>query len=197
MGKLTPQAHGEVKLSAAILKWYGRNGERLLAPETLEVKVGEAELVKAPVGVLLGVMPWNFPLYQVVRFAGPNLAAGNTVLLKHASQCPQTAVALEQLFLDAGIPQGGYTNLLLPSRSIERVIANERVQGVSLTGSERAGTASPRRRVATSRSACSNWAGATRSSCSTPTIWTRRSRPRPVPACPTRARPAIRPSDSS
>ncbi len=96
-------------------------------------------LVNEPLGVLLGVMPWNFPLYQVVRFAGPNLVLGNTILLKHASSCPQSALALEQLFTDAGVPTGVYTNLFVRGKDVGKIIDDSRVQGASLTGSERAG----------------------------------------------------------
>jgi succinate-semialdehyde dehydrogenase/glutarate-semialdehyde dehydrogenase len=91
--------------------------------------------------VLLGIMPWNFPYYQVARFAGPNLIIGNTILLKHAPQCPESAAAIEQIFLDAGFPAGAYTNIYATNDQIATVIADPRVQGVSLTGSERAGAA--------------------------------------------------------
>jgi succinate-semialdehyde dehydrogenase/glutarate-semialdehyde dehydrogenase len=96
---------------------------------------------RRPVGVLLGIMPWNFPDYQVARFAAPNLAAGNTIVLKHAPQCPETAEALQQIFLDAGFPAGAYVNVYATNEQIADVIADPRVQGVSLTGSERAGAA--------------------------------------------------------
>ena len=96
---------------------------------------------RRPLGVLLGIMPWNFPCYQVARFAGPNLTAGNTLLLKHAPQCPDSAAALQQIFHDAGYPEGAYVNIYASNEQIERVIADPRVQGVSLTGSARAGAA--------------------------------------------------------
>ena len=108
---------------------------RLLAGE------GSAVIRRSSLGVLLGVMPWNFPYYQVARFAGPNLIIGNTILLKHAEQCPESAAAIEQIFLDAGFPAGAYVNIYASHDQIERVIADPRVQGVSLTGSERAGAA--------------------------------------------------------
>jgi succinate-semialdehyde dehydrogenase / glutarate-semialdehyde dehydrogenase len=91
--------------------------------------------------VLLGVMPWNFPYYQVARFAAPNLAVGNTILLKHASQCPESAAAIKQVLLEAGIPDGGYINIYATHRQLELVLSDARVQGVSLTGSEGAGAA--------------------------------------------------------
>jgi succinate-semialdehyde dehydrogenase/glutarate-semialdehyde dehydrogenase len=139
MGKLTREAHGEVFLAASILAYYGEQGPEMLADKPLPTRKGEARVVSQPVGALLGVMPWNFPYYQVVRFAGPNLVAGNTILLKHASNCPQSALALEQVFRDAGAPEGVYTNLFVPGRDISRIIENPLIQGASLTGSEAAG----------------------------------------------------------
>jgi succinate-semialdehyde dehydrogenase/glutarate-semialdehyde dehydrogenase len=91
--------------------------------------------------VILGIMPWNFPTYQVARFAGPTLVIGNAVLLKHAPQCPETAAALQQIYLDAGFPEGAYVNIYATNEQIANVIADPRVQGVSVTGSERAGAA--------------------------------------------------------
>jgi succinate-semialdehyde dehydrogenase/glutarate-semialdehyde dehydrogenase len=139
MGKLIGESHFEVELAASILQYYGDHGAEFLAPEKLAVDDGEAEIVNAPLGVLLGVEPWNFPLYQVVRFAGPNLVVGNTILLKHAEICPQSALALEAIFHDAGVPDGAYTNVFLRIADIETVISHPAVQGASLTGSERAG----------------------------------------------------------
>ena len=86
-------------------------------------------------------MPWNYPYYQVARFAGPNLVVGNTILLKHAPQCPESALAMEQIFHEAGIPKDAYINIFATNDQIEWVIADPRVRGVSLTGSERAGSA--------------------------------------------------------
>jgi succinate-semialdehyde dehydrogenase / glutarate-semialdehyde dehydrogenase len=137
MGKLIGEARDEARLSANILRYYGEHGPELAAPRTLETDAGDAVLVNEPVGVLLGVEPWNYPLYQVVRIAGPNLVLGNCILLKHAGQCPQCALALEALFHDAGVPEGVYTNLFADTHDIPHVI--ERVRGVSLTGSDRAG----------------------------------------------------------
>jgi succinate-semialdehyde dehydrogenase / glutarate-semialdehyde dehydrogenase len=96
---------------------------------------------RSSLGVLLGIMPWNFPYYQVARFAGPNLIIGNTILLKHAPQCPESAAAIERIFTDAGFPDGAYVNVYATNEQIETVIADPRIQGVSLTGSERAGAA--------------------------------------------------------
>lgn len=143
MGKPLEDALGEVDFGAAIYAYYAQNAERFLADEDVELLEGEGSAVvqRRPLGVLLGIMPWNFPVYQVARFAGPNLAAGNTILLKHAPQCPESAAAQEQLFHDAGFPEGAYVNLYATNEQVEDVIADPRVQGVSLTGSERAGSA--------------------------------------------------------
>lgn len=139
MGKRIKESAGEVALSASILEYYGEHGPGFLDPQSLPVGKGEAAVVNEPLGVLLGIEPWNFPLYQVIRFAAPNLVVGNTILLKHAEVCPQSALAVEQLFRDAGAGEGVYTNLFLRIEDVERVIAHPAVQGVSLTGSERAG----------------------------------------------------------
>jgi succinate-semialdehyde dehydrogenase/glutarate-semialdehyde dehydrogenase len=139
MGKRIQEAAGEVKLAASILQYYADKGPGFLAPREIDVMQGEAVVVTEPVGVLLAIEPWNYPLYQVVRVAGPNLVLGNTILLKHAELNPQCALALEKLFLDAGAPQGVYTNVFLQIPDVEKVIAHRHVQGVTLTGSERAG----------------------------------------------------------
>jgi succinate-semialdehyde dehydrogenase / glutarate-semialdehyde dehydrogenase len=139
MGKLRHEAHGEVNLSAEIFRYYAENAAKLLAPEPLNADAGNAEISYEPLGVLLGVMPWNFPIYQAARFAAPNIAAGNTIVLKHASQCPQCSIAIEKLLTDAGLPRGVYVNLLVPGRAVQRIIPNPLVRGVSLTGSDVAG----------------------------------------------------------
>ncbi|WP_435747661.1 NAD-dependent succinate-semialdehyde dehydrogenase [Nocardioides sp. SYSU DS0663] len=143
MGKPLDDALGEVDFSAAIYSYYAENAAQFLADEPITLLEGEGSAVvkKRPLGVLLGIMPWNFPAYQVARFAGPNLAAGNTIVLKHAPQCPDSAALLEQLIRDAGFPEGAYVNVYATNEQIEQVIADPRVQGVSLTGSERAGAA--------------------------------------------------------
>ena len=114
-----------------------------MADEPIELLGGEGTAVvrRSPFGVLLGIMPWNFPYYQVARFAGPNLVIGNTILLKHAPQCPESAEAMQQIFDDAGFPEGAYENIYATNEQIEWVIADPRVHGVSVTGSERAGAA--------------------------------------------------------
>jgi succinate-semialdehyde dehydrogenase/glutarate-semialdehyde dehydrogenase len=143
MGKPLQQALGEVDFSADIYSYYATHGEAFLADEPIELLGGEgtAFMRSASLGVLLGIMPWNFPYYQVARFAGPNLVLGNTILLKHASQCPESSAAIEQIFTDAGFPEGAYRNLYASNAQIADIIADPRVCGVSLTGSEGAGAA--------------------------------------------------------
>jgi len=141
MGKPIAQALSEVDFAADIYEYYADHSPGFLKDEPVELLAGEGSAVirRSSLGVLLGIMPWNFPYYQVARFAGPNLIIGNTILLKHAGQCPESAAAMEQIFRDAGFPAGAYINLYAAHDQIERIIADPRVQGVSLTGSERAG----------------------------------------------------------
>ena len=143
MGKPLEECLGEVDFCTAIYDFYADNAEAFMADEPLELLEGEGSAVvkRTAVGVLLGIMPWNFPYYQIARFAGPNLATGNTIVLKHAPQCPESAAALERIFLDAGFPEGAYVNVYATNEQVADVIADPRVQGVSLTGSERAGAA--------------------------------------------------------
>jgi succinate-semialdehyde dehydrogenase/glutarate-semialdehyde dehydrogenase len=141
MGKLFREAQGEVQLSADILDYYADNAEKFLAPHRLKVDEGEAVIESAPLGVLFCVEPWNFPYYQLARVAGPNLMAGNTLIVKHAPNVPQCALAFERLFLDAGAPVGAYTNVFLSNEQAATAIADKRIKGVALTGSERAGAA--------------------------------------------------------
>ncbi len=143
MGKPIGDAIGEINFSAAIYQFYADNAAEFLADEPITLMGGEGSAIvrKSSLGVLLGIMPWNFPYYQVARFAGPNLLIGNPVLLKHAPQCPESAAAIEQIYLDAGFPVGAYTNIYASNDQVADVIANPIVQGVSLTGSERAGAA--------------------------------------------------------
>jgi succinate-semialdehyde dehydrogenase/glutarate-semialdehyde dehydrogenase len=142
MGKPVREAKGEVALSSMIYDWYAEHGPGLLEDEVLDVP-GAAESVvrKLPIGALLGIMPWNFPYYQVARFAAPNLMLGNSVLLKHAPSCPQSALLMEEIFVAAGLPADAYVNVFLSNDQVADVIADPRLQGVSLTGSERAGAA--------------------------------------------------------
>jgi succinate-semialdehyde dehydrogenase / glutarate-semialdehyde dehydrogenase len=142
MGKPVRQAAGEVTLSSMIYQYYADHGPALLADERLDVPGAEETVVRTlPVGPLIGVMPWNFPYYQVARFAAPNLMLGNTVLLKHAPTCPQSALLMEEIFVAAGLPADAYVNIFASNEQIADMIADPRVQGVSLTGSERAGAA--------------------------------------------------------
>ena len=143
MGKPIEQALGEVDFCRAIYDYYADNGPSLMADEPIKLLDGDGSALvrRSSYGVLLGIMPWNYPYYQVARFAGPNLMIGNTILLKHAPQCPESALAMEQIFHDAGIPRDAYINIFASNDQIEWVIADPRVRGVSLTGSERAGAA--------------------------------------------------------
>ncbi|HZO05174.1 MAG TPA: NAD-dependent succinate-semialdehyde dehydrogenase [Solirubrobacterales bacterium] len=143
MGKPVEQALGEVDFAAAIYGFYADNAESIMADEPIELLEGDGTAVvrRSAFGVLLGIMPWNFPYYQVARFAGPNLVIGNPILLKHAPQCPESAEAMQQIFDDAGAPEGAYENVYATNEQIEWVIGDPRVHGVSVTGSERAGAA--------------------------------------------------------
>lgn len=142
MGKPIDQARGEIDFCVDIYHYYADNAETFLRDEPIESPAGGSAFIRRQaLGVLIGVMPWNFPFYQVARFVGPNLVLGNTILLKHAPQCPESALALESLFLDAGLPEGAYVNVFATNEQVADIIADPRVQGVSLTGSERAGAA--------------------------------------------------------
>ncbi len=141
MGKLYAQARGEVSLSADIIDYYAKNAEKFLALELLQPASGAAQVESTPFGVLFGVEPWNFPYYQLARFAAPNLMAGNVVMVKHAGCVPQCALAFEQLWRDAGAPAGAYTNLFISYDQVNRVIDDPRIKGVALTGSVEAGKA--------------------------------------------------------
>jgi succinate-semialdehyde dehydrogenase/glutarate-semialdehyde dehydrogenase len=143
MGKPIEQATGEVGFCQAIYDYYADNGADLLKDEPVKLLDGEgsAFVRRSPYGPLLGIMPWNYPYYQVARFAGPNLVIGNPILLKHAPQCPESALAMEEIFREAGFPEGAYKNIFATNDQVEWVIGDPRVRGVSLTGSERAGAA--------------------------------------------------------
>lgn len=139
MGKIQRFSDFEIDLVADILEYYATNGERLLAEQPLTDEPGAA-LVAEPIGVVLAIEPWNFPFYQVVRVAAPQLVAGNVVMIKHAENVPQSALAIERLFEEAGAPRGAYTNLFCSVEQVATLIDDFRVRGVTLTGSERAGT---------------------------------------------------------
>ncbi|MCX5494750.1 NAD-dependent succinate-semialdehyde dehydrogenase [Kaistia dalseonensis] len=143
MGKLLAEAKAEVELSAEIFEYYAAHAEKLLAPEALPVAnpaEGKAMLVHEPLGVLLCIEPWNFPYYQIARIIAPQLSAGNTTLLKHASNVPQSAAAFENLMKEAGLPDGAFKNLYATRSQIELILNDPRVHGVALTGSEGAGS---------------------------------------------------------
>ncbi|MFI8593326.1 NAD-dependent succinate-semialdehyde dehydrogenase [Microbacterium sp. NPDC078428] len=142
MGKPLAAAEGEVDFAADITEFYADNIEAITADQPIDILgEGSAVIRRSPLGVLLGIMPWNFPYYQVARFAAPNVALGNTILLKHAPQCPESAAAIEAMYRDAGFPEGVYVNLYVTNDQAAAIIADPRVQGVSVTGSERAGSA--------------------------------------------------------
>ena len=142
MGKPLAAAEGEVDFAADIVEYYADHIDQITGDTPIDILgEGTAVIRRAPIGVLLGIMPWNFPAYQVARFAAPNLAVGNTILLKHAPQCPESSAALEAIYTDAGLPDGAYVNLYATNEQAAVVIADPRVQGVSVTGSERAGSA--------------------------------------------------------
>jgi len=139
MGKTFAAAKGEVAKCAMAMRWFAERAEDLLADEQVATKAKASWVHYQPLGPVLAVMPWNFPMWQVVRFAAPALMAGNVGLLKHASNVPQTALLLEDLFRRAGFPEGAFTTLLVESGRIAKVIADPRVAAVTLTGSEAAG----------------------------------------------------------
>ncbi|MFJ6728715.1 aldehyde dehydrogenase family protein [Streptomyces sp. NPDC091281] len=142
MGKPLSEGVEEIEYCASIFDYYADQGPGLVADEELPSRgEGRAIVQSRPIGPLLGIMPWNYPCYQVVRFAAPNLVLGNTVIIKHAESVPLTARTLEEVMLDAGLPRGAYLNVFATHGQISSLIADVRVQGVSLTGSERAGSA--------------------------------------------------------
>jgi succinate-semialdehyde dehydrogenase/glutarate-semialdehyde dehydrogenase len=143
MGKPREQALGEIDFCGDIYGFYADNAEKLLADEPIELLAGDGDAVvrKTAMGPLIGIMPWNFPYYQVARFAGPNLIVGNPVLLKPAPQCPESAEAIQKMMSDAGLPAEAYQTILATNDQVADAIADPRVRGVSLTGSERAGAA--------------------------------------------------------
>jgi succinate-semialdehyde dehydrogenase/glutarate-semialdehyde dehydrogenase len=143
MGKPIAEAVGEADFAGDIYHFYADNAEDLMADEPIKLLGGDGTAVvrRGPYGTLLGIMPWNYPYYQVARFAGPNLIVGNPILLKHAPQCPESAAEMQKIFDEAGFPEGTYENIYATNDQIEWVIEDPRVHGVSVTGSERAGAA--------------------------------------------------------
>ena len=140
MGKSVKEGDGEIDDVVEIFNYYADNGAEFGADEEIPNERGGTSVMrKVPLGVILGIMPWNFPYYQVARFAAPALMAGNVVMVKHAEICPRSAAAIEKIFDEAGAPKGLYTNLYAKHSQVSTLINDDRVQGVSLTGSERAG----------------------------------------------------------
>jgi len=140
MGKLIAQSRGEVKLCAQIARYYADNAKQFLAPVKYPSEMGEAWVEHHPIGVVMAVEPWNFPYYQLMRVLAPNLAAGNPVIAKHASIVPHCAETFAHLVREAGAPDGAWTNLFISSDQVANIIADDRVQGAALTGSEKAGS---------------------------------------------------------
>ena len=139
MGKLISEARAEVQKCAAVCDYYADNAEEFLKKEVIESDAGSSYVIRQPIGCVLAVMPWNFPLWQVFRFAAPAMAAGNTGLLKHASNVPQCAQLIESIFTEAGFPEGVFKTLMISARQVASVIESEHVHAVTLTGSEPAG----------------------------------------------------------
>lgn len=196
MGKPVKQARSELDIVISIFNYYADHGAEFLQDEEItDAPDGRAFMQSEPVGVLLGIMPWNFPYYQVARFAAPNLMIGNTILLKHASQCPESAAAIEEIFHDAGFPKNAYTNVYVSSQQIaEIVIPDPRVQASRSPGLSGPAPRSPPPRGRTSRRSSSSSAATTRCWCWIARSCPRRSRaPSPV-GWPTPDRPATPPS---
>jgi succinate-semialdehyde dehydrogenase/glutarate-semialdehyde dehydrogenase len=139
MGKTFASAKGEVSKCALTLRYYAQHGQSMLEEQLLDSSASRSSVRYEPLGPVLAVMPWNFPLWQVIRFAAPALMAGNVAVLKHASNVPEAALALESLFRRAGFPEGCFVNLFIPSGRVASVIRDERIVAVTLTGSEAAG----------------------------------------------------------
>jgi succinate-semialdehyde dehydrogenase / glutarate-semialdehyde dehydrogenase len=142
MGKTLAEAVDEAAYAGKIVRYYAEHGPDLIRDEPLtSTRPGTSRIRRAPIGPILGIMPWNFPYYQVARFIGPNLLVGNAIVLKHAPQCPESAMAIEELLHDCGVPADVYVNVFATNEQAADLIADERIRGVSVTGSERAGVA--------------------------------------------------------
>lgn len=142
MGKIIRESRAEIEKCAWACDYYAENAEEFLTPEKINLPDGKkAKVIHQPLGVILAVMPWNFPFWQVFRFAAPTLMAGNVGILKHASNVPQCALAIESVFCDAGFPEGVFQSFLIDSKATLTLLEDERIKAVSLTGSEKAGAA--------------------------------------------------------
>lgn len=139
MGKLISESEDEIDISTAIFKYYADNAEAFLKDKPFEVEEGKAYVRYSPIGVILGVEPWNYPFYQVARVSAPNIAVGNVIMVKHASNVPQCAQAIEDLFKEAGAQEGIYTNLFVSGKKIGKLAEDKRIKALALTGSEDAG----------------------------------------------------------
>jgi len=141
MGKPITEGRSEIDKCAWVCNYYAKHAKAQLQPKIVETDASESYISFQPLGAILAVMPWNFPFWQVFRFAAPNLMAGNVVLLKHASNVPGSALAIEKIFLEAGFPEGCFSTLLIGSKKVNKIIENPIVKGVTLTGSTPAGKA--------------------------------------------------------
>jgi succinate-semialdehyde dehydrogenase/glutarate-semialdehyde dehydrogenase len=140
MGKIISEARAEVEKCAMTAEYFAEHAEFFLKDETLEANYTKSFVTYQPIGVVLGIMPWNFPFWQVFRYAAPTLMAGNTTLLKHAPNTCGCSLALEKIFLEAGAPKGVFTSLIMDTPAVEKILASDLVQAATLTGSERAGS---------------------------------------------------------
>lgn len=141
MGKSTAEGEWEINFSADIIQFYADNAEKHAADQLIDsIDGGTAVIRRLPLGPILGIMPWNYPYYQVARFAGPNLMNGNTIVLKHAEICPKSSAAFADIFAQAGLPDGAFNNVYVSHDQVSSIIDSPVIQGVSLTGSERAGS---------------------------------------------------------
>lgn len=140
MGKITSEAKAEVEKCAGTAEYFADHSEILLKDELMEGGYSKSFVCFQPIGVILGIMPWNFPFWQVFRYAAPTLMAGNTTLLKHAPNVCGCALALEKIFLEAGAPKGVFTSLIIDTPAVAKILATDAVHAVTLTGSERAGS---------------------------------------------------------
>src|SRR5881296_3116471 len=139
MGKLFRDSVAEIEKCARGCQFYAENGERFLEDEAAQTDAAESYVQYQPLGPVLAIMPWNFPFWQVFRFAAPALMAGNVGLLKHASNVPQCALAIEEIFRDAGFPEGCFQTLLVGSDKVKKIVEDPRVFAATLTGSDAAG----------------------------------------------------------